>query len=108
MTLKNLTRGTMLTKNLKEAKTLSDKLLGLHKKTNPRSLLLKTRFGIHTFFLKEPIDVIVLDNKNKVVKAQTVKPNSIFTYNPKHQITVELPKGSIAKSKTHLGDRLWY
>lgn len=106
MILNNLTRRTVLTKNLKEAKTLGDKFFGLLLKKNPRSLLLKTRFGIHTFFLKDSIDVIVIDDKNKVAKAQTVKPNSIFVYHPKDQIIIELPLGTIERSKTKTGDTL--
>ncbi|KKR78312.1 MAG: hypothetical protein UU23_C0001G0076 [Candidatus Curtissbacteria bacterium GW2011_GWA1_40_9] len=106
MILYNLSQKTILTNNLKEAKSLPDKLLGLHKKTNPRSLLFKTRFGIHTFFLAKSIDVLVLNKKNKVSIAKTIQPNRIFIYNPCYSIVIELPAGTIRKSKIQKGDKL--
>lgn len=106
MVLYNQTKKTIIAKDLKEAKSLSDKLFGLLIKKNPRSLVFKTRFGIHTFFLKEPIDVLVLNSQNKVVKAQTVKPNSILIYNPTHSTVIELPKDAIKNSNTKPGDEL--
>lgn len=106
MILKNKTRKTILAINLKEAKTLSDKLLGLLKSENPRTLLFKTRFGLHTFFLKEEIDVIVLNKLNRVAIATTLKPNKIFIYNPMLETVIELPKNTIRLSKTKKNDTL--
>lgn len=106
MIVKNLTKNTTLATDLKIATSLPDQFLGLLKIDNPRSLLFKTRFGIHTFFLKEPIDVVILDSKNMVVKTATVKPNSIFLWNTRYSSVLELPKGSIKTSKTSIGDHL--
>lgn len=104
MTLKNLTRKTIITKDLKEAKSFLDQLLGLNRQSNPKSLLFKTRFGIHTFGLKEEIDMLVLDQNWRVVKLATIKPGNFFFWNPKYEIVIELSRGSIKKSKTNLGD----
>jgi len=104
--LKNLSKKTILCLDLKEAKSAADKFFGLLIKTNPRALIFKTRFGIHTFFLKKPIDVLVLNAANEVVKAQTVKPNWIFVYDPKYLTVIELPQGTIKDTKTKVGDRL--
>ncbi|HSX18929.1 MAG TPA: hypothetical protein VLE91_02210 [Candidatus Saccharimonadales bacterium] len=106
MKLTNLTRKTILATDLKEAVSPTDKFLGLLKKSNPRSLFFTTRFGIHTLLLGTLIDVIVMDNKNRVVKQQTVKPNQLFIYNPKYSKVIELPRGVIKKSKTQIGDKL--
>jgi uncharacterized membrane protein (UPF0127 family) len=106
MLLKNLTRKTVLASNLKEAKSFQDKNLGLLLRTNPRSLLFKTRFGIHTFGLKKPIDVVVLNNNLIVVKVATVKPNKLFFWNIKHILVVELPGNIIRQTNTQLGDQL--
>ena len=106
MVLYNQTKKTIITKDIKEAKSISDKLFGLLKKKNPRSLVFKTRFGIHTFFLKDPIDVLVLNPQNKVVNQKTVQPNTIFIYNPKYSTVIELPKGTIKNSNTKPGDNL--
>ena len=77
--------------------------MGIDKK----ALVFKTRFGIHTFFLKLPIDVIVLDkNKKAVIIKRSLKPNRIFFWNIMYDTVVELPKNSIQISKTEEGDLL--
>lgn len=106
MIVKNVTKNTIITKDLKIATSFSDKLFGLLIKKNPRSLLFKTRFGIHTFFLKQPIDLLVLNDKRKVVITKTVKPNRLAFYNPEHDTVIELPEGSAKKSKTEIGDKI--
>ncbi|MEK7581320.1 MAG: DUF192 domain-containing protein [Patescibacteria group bacterium] len=108
MTLKNITKKTLLSTNLKEARSTTDKILGLLRKSNPRSLMFKTRFGIHTFLLKSAIDVLILDSQNKVVSVKSLKPNRIFIYNPMHSLVIELPTGTIQKSKTQKGDKLTF
>ena len=104
MTVKNLTKNTILTTDLKIAISLSDQFLGLLKKSNPRSLLFRTRFGIHTFFLKDSIDVLILDDKNIVIKAIIVNPNLIFLWNIRYSSVLELPEDTIKTSKTTLND----
>ena len=107
MTLSNLTKKTILTRDLKHAKSFSDQILGLLKKSNPRFLLFYTNAGIHTFGLSDEIDVIVLGDDFKVKKLKkSLKPNSIFFWNPKYNCVIELPKGTIAASKTTLDDKL--
>lgn len=105
MVLKNLTTGKIITTELKEAKSFSDQFFGLLKKSNPRYLLFKTRFGIHTFFMKVPIDVLILDNKGKVVAIKkSLKPNRIFFWNPKFCKIIELPEKTIFVTKIKIGD----
>lgn len=104
MILYNQTKTTIIVSDLRIAKSWVDKSLGLLKKKGSRSILIKTRFGIHTFFLKEPIDIIVLNNSLQVVKAKTVKPNSLFFYNPLCVRVIELPKNTIDKTQTKIGD----
>lgn len=108
MIVKNLTQETIISTDCKGAKSLEDQVLGLLKKSNPRSLLFKTRFGIHTFGLRDEIDVLVLNQQRRVVKLATVKPNFYFFWNPKYNLVIELPKGAIKKSKTKLGDLITY
>lgn len=107
MRLFNKTKKTVVAQDLKKVESFSDNLLGLLKKSNPRSLLFITRGGIHTFFLKEAIDVLVLDNHNSVVKVGiAIRPWSIFVWNPKYDTVIELPKGALKQSKTTKGDLL--
>ncbi len=104
MVLKNVTKDTILTKDLKEAKSALDQIFGLLRRSNPRSLLFKTRFGIHTFGLQEPIDVVVLDDSFKIVKLrENLKPNRLFFWNPKYSLVIELPAETLKKSKTSIG-----
>lgn len=102
----NLTSKTYITKDIKKVKTLKDKTFGLFRKSNPRALFFKTRFGLHTFFLNKPIDIILLDKDYKVVKMAINSQNRVFTYNPVFNTVLELPASSIKKSKTKIGDRL--
>ena len=105
--IKNESRKTILAQKYKLGESFLDQAFGLLIPSNPRAMLFKTRFGIHTFFMKESIDLIVLDKKNKVVSLKTnVKPNRIFLWNPQFDTILELPSGTIQKSKTEIGDYL--
>jgi uncharacterized protein len=84
--------------SVKEAENLKEKIQGLIGKNKPQALMLKTHFGIHTFGLKFPIDVLILNNENKVVSMkENLKPNRIFLWNPKYEKVIELPQGTINK-----------
>lgn len=106
MTLKNLTKGTIIATDLKTAGSPIDKFLGLLRKSNPRSLFFKTRFGMHTFFLNVPIDIIIMDSNYIIRKANTIKPNRLFFYNPKYPYVIELLAGAIKNSRTEIGDKV--
>lgn len=106
MILKNITKGTILATDLKIATSLPDKIAGLLKKSNPPSLLFKTRFGMHTFFLKNSIDILVMDNEYIIKKASTIKPNRLFFYNLQYPYIIETHTGTIKKSKTEIGDKV--
>lgn len=79
-------------------------MLGYHK---PRPLLLTTRFGIHTFSMKFSIDVLVLNNRNQIIKLKpNITPNRLFFWNPFHQKVVELPEGFIKNNKLTKGQKI--
>lgn len=83
---------SQIIKKTKQAKSIKDYTFGLLLEENRNGLLIKTRFGIHTFFMKFPIDVYVLDKNLKVVKVKkNLKPNRMFFWNPKYNMVVELP-----------------
>lgn len=105
MKIVNMNTKQVLATNAKFATSISDQIFGLLNKNNPRALVFRTRFGIHTFGLQQPIDVLVLDQNNKVVKIkQSLKPNKIFLWNPKYNIVVELPANKTLK--TAIGNKL--
>lgn len=107
MIVKNVTNRTIVSLNCKFASSSLDRALGLLRKSNPRSLLIETRFGVHTFGLSIPIDVLVLDDERIVQSVKVgLKPNRTFFWNPKYSLILELPAGTIKKSKTEIGDKL--
>lgn len=88
------------TKGLKKIKGL----IGL-KKIEP--LYFQTRFGIHTFGVKFPIDVVILnDNETVVAIKQYFKPNRIFLWNPKYKNVLELPTKTVDKEKIKVGEKI--
>lgn len=107
MKIRNATKKTILSTDAIEAKSLKAKSLGLITAKEPQTLLFKTRFGIHTFGMKFPIDVIVLDRNYKILALRkNLKPNNIFVWNPKYDVVIELPEETIEKTKTERGDRI--
>ena len=107
MKVVNHTQKTTLAENLIIPTSLLDQSLGLLKHKTPTAMLLKTRYGIHTFGMHYSIDVLILNKQNRIVSLkENMKPNSIFLWNPKYETVLELPKGTIEKTKTELSDSL--
>lgn len=105
MKIVNRSKKTLLSENAREATSFFDKAFGLIDPNKPRSLIMKTHFGIHTIGMKEAIDVLILDHKNSVVSLKKMlQPNGIFFWNPKFDIVIELPHGMIHSSQTECGD----
>lgn len=91
----------------KIAKSLAEKAIGLMADMNSPPMLFKTRFGIHTFFLSKPIDVLVLNPKGVVVMVKScLKPFRFFFYNPKYNLVLELKKGFILSRNIKEGDKI--
>lgn len=81
------------------------RLLGLIDPKNKPPILFKTRFGIHTLFMRFPIDVLLLDRDGEVVDLrQSLKPFSFFLYLPLYDTIIELEDGFIKKNNIRLGD----
>lgn len=103
--IKNATKNTVISNSFINVYGLG-KIRGLIGKGN-KTYVFKTRFGIHTFFLKSPIDVIILDkNKKAVILKAGLKPNRIFFWNIKYDNVIELPQNSIQNSKTEKSDQI--
>jgi uncharacterized protein len=91
----------------KDYSKYSKKILGLIGKNKADTIFLKTRFGIHTFGVKFPIDVLILDNKNQVVKImENLKQGRIFVWNPIYNNVVEMPKDLVKNRKIKIGDKI--
>lgn len=90
-----------------QAKSLWQKSKGLLGTVKAYPLLLKTRWGIHTFGMCYPIDVIVLNQNNSIMKTkENLTPNKIFLWNPWYDHIVELPAGYIKEKKLKKGEIL--
>lgn len=98
---------TIVFHKTKIATSFFDRLLGLLNPNNPRFLIFRTRFGIHTFFMKKPIDILLLTDDYKVVKMKpNLAPFRIFIYNPKYSLVLEMPKGTIEKYRIRINDKI--
>ena len=87
------------------ANNFKDKLLGLMNKKNiDYGLLIKNCKSIHTFFMLENIDVLLLDQNNKILMInRDIKPNKVLIYkNKKRTNILELPSNSSKSLK--IGD----
>lgn len=97
----------MLKLKVKRLETLKGKTIGLIGREKVTPVILETRFGIHTFFLSKPIDVLILDSQERVVVfKESLFPNRIFLWNPRYKIVLELPAGTIKKYNIKKGTRI--
>jgi len=80
--------------------TFYEKAKGLMFSEGNDAVYLETRFGIHTFFLKSSIDVVILDKEYYVrVIRRNLKPGRVFFWNPKYFRVIEFPsKAKLPKS----------
>ena len=82
---------------VKIAKSFKDKLLGLmYQKNIDYGLLITNCKSIHTFFMLENIDVLLLDKNNRILMInRNVKPNKVLIFNNKNKTNIlELPNNS--------------
>lgn len=95
---------------IKIAKTLKEKMNGLmFKKNIDYGLLIPNCNHIHTFFMKDNIDVLFLDERNSVIyKYQNMPINRTFkVYEDINKTSVlELPKNT--SHKVRIGDILTF
>ncbi|MFH0806151.1 MAG: DUF192 domain-containing protein [Candidatus Brennerbacteria bacterium] len=101
----NFTRGIVLHEDVRVARTLAEKSKGLLKSGADAALFFKTRWGVHTFGMKFPIDCLVLDNNMEIVALRAnFAPRHFFFWNPRYQNVLELPAGTIARTGTRIED----
>ena len=92
---------------VKKVKNIREKVTGLIGRKEPYALMLETHFGIHTFGLKFPIDVLILNKDDRVSKIKkSLKPNNIFLWNPIYYKVLELPEGYVDRKKIKINDQI--
>lgn len=82
---------------IKKAKSFKDKLIGLMFKKNINyGLVFYNTKAIHTFFMKQNIDIIFTDKNDNILKIyKNVKKRKIIIGPFKTKYTYELPNGTI-------------
>ena len=110
--IKNLTRKRKLEVNVKICTDIFSQSIGLmfSKKKN-NALIFKFNaekiIPLHMFFVFYPIDVLFLDKRKTVVELKkNFRPFTFYTPKKKAMYVLEMPAGTINKSKTKLGDIL--
>ena len=106
----NLTSGTVLASNVRNAMTPWERAIGLigERGLEPDSgLWLEPCSTVHTIGMRFPIDVLLLDRGGRVVAiAPNVPPLRPFVSHRSTAIVVELPAGSSAQNGIRVGDEL--
>lgn len=89
---------------IKIAKSFKDKLIGLMNKKNiDYGLLITNCKSIHTFFMLENIDILLLDQNNRILMInRNVSPNKILIYKNKNKTNIlELPANTSINYKVN-------
>ena len=113
MYIKNITKKRIIADNAAICKNIIAKSLGLMFALKPKTLIFIFKkekiIPLHMLFVFYPIDVLFLD-KNKIVVEikEALMPFSFYTPKNKAQYIIELPKGSVKKTKTKVGDRIGF
>ncbi|MEK6854149.1 MAG: DUF192 domain-containing protein [Nanoarchaeota archaeon] len=114
MPVKNVTRNTLIALRSRIADSAVSRAVGLmFSKPTQTAMVLKfakeSAISLHTFFVFFPIDIILVDSMLNVVELlPRMPPFSTYSANQKARFVVEVPAGTIAKSKTRVGDRLTF
>jgi uncharacterized membrane protein (UPF0127 family) len=105
----NLTKQTWLATKVRKADNFVTRLVGLLKRSHlgpEEALWLMPSKGIHTIGMKFPIDVVFLTKENQVVGLMSgLAPYRISAVHFRGYSVLELPNGTIRKSRTELGDQ---
>jgi uncharacterized protein len=105
----NLTKETWLATKVRKADNFLTRLVGLLKRKNlgpEEALWLMPSKGIHTIGMKFPIDVVFLNKGSKVIGLVSgLVPNRISAVHLCGYSVLELPNGTIRKSRSEIGDQ---
>jgi uncharacterized protein len=106
----NLTKQTWLATKVRKADNFITRLIGLLKRTHlgpEEALWLMPSKGIHTIGMKFPIDVLFLNRGHRVLGLMSgMLPYRISAVHLRGYSVLELPNGTIKKSRTEVGDQL--
>ncbi len=107
MKVLNTSKNIILVEGVSVAKTIFENAEGLLNVLSPHAMLLRTRWGIHTFGMHFPIDVVITDDAYGVRNIKRgLLPNRLFFWNPRFCNVFEFPEDTVQKSGTEIGDTL--
>jgi uncharacterized membrane protein (UPF0127 family) len=108
--IRNTARQSVIAEKISIADSFFSRFMGLMgKKTLPEGscLIITPCNSIHMFFMRFPIDALFLDKDNTVVYIlEGIKPWRLSKIVWNAHSVIELPQGTIRKSRTSEGDRL--
>jgi len=108
--IRNVTRNSVIASSIEIAKDSKQRMKGLLGRIEfPKgnALIITPCQSIHMFFMKFPIDALFCDKQNKVVGlCVNIKPFNLSPIFFKASYVIELPVGTIASSKTQVGDQI--
>jgi uncharacterized protein len=106
----NLTKQSWLATKVRKADNFLTRLIGLLKRTHlgpEEALWLMPSKGIHTIGMKFPIDVVFLNKDYQVLGLMSgLVPYRVSAVHLRGYSVLELPNGTIKKSRTEIGDKL--
>ncbi|MBI2658910.1 DUF192 domain-containing protein [Candidatus Woesearchaeota archaeon] len=112
MLVRNATKKRVIADNARLCNDIFSKFIGLMlSKKHSKTLIFKFNeektISLHMFFVFYPIDVLFL-GKNKIVvdKKENFKPFRFYKSKRKAMYAIELPNGTIKKTKTSKGDNI--
>lgn len=109
MEIFNLTKNTFCARHLYKAETFSDRLTGMIGKDFSKfdGMLFDRCNAIHSCFMRIPLDVIFLSGDKKVLKTvRDFPPWKLFLACKNSYYVIELPSGTIERSRTEQADQL--
>lgn len=107
--IKNQTRGTLLADRASIAGTSEARRTGLlkHSELAPGDgLWIVPCEAVHTFGMRFAIDIVFLNKKRKVRKIRHAVPKRRIAVDFLAHSVLELPAGTLANTKTEVGDQL--
>jgi uncharacterized membrane protein (UPF0127 family) len=82
-------------------------LLGRRSLEPGQGLVIRPSNGIHTFFMAFPIDAIYVDAEGRVLRClANLRPYRFGPIDLRCKMIIELPEGTIERSRTEMGDRI--
>jgi len=113
MMIINRTRGVTVSEDAREARSFLSRLRGLMLTKTLQTLVLVNPHpdiegaSIHMWFMRQPLDVIWLNERMKVVTlAESIRPWALRIFRPRAsaKYVIECPVGTIKRTGTKEGD----